>query len=119
MGIRAISFDFWNTLFTEQPGGFAEYQDNRRRLLRDALCGSGEFSDSDVDNACMLEAQSHYRVWRDQHCTLETARRVEAILGHLGAALPEIAAARIVTQFEEALLERPPVLIDGAAGTLE
>jgi len=119
LGIKAISFDFWNTLFTEQPGGFAEYQENRRRLLREALCGRGEFTDSEVDHACSLEAESHYRIWRDQHCTLVTARRVEAILDHLGATLPNGIEAVIVTKFEEGLLERPPVLIDGAADTLK
>ena len=118
MGIRAISFDFWNTLFTEQPGGFAEYQENRRRLLREALCGRGEFTDSEVDYACSLEAESHHRMWRDQHCTLVTARRVETILGHLGARLPNGIEAGIVTQFEEGLLKRPPVLIAGAAEIL-
>jgi FMN phosphatase YigB (HAD superfamily) len=119
LGIRAISFDFWHTLFMEQPGGFAEYKENRRRLLREALCGRGEFSDSEVDHACTLEAESHYRIWRDQHRTLVTARRVEAILGHLGVTLPDGIAAGIVTQFEEGLLKRPPVLIAGAAEILE
>jgi len=119
LAIRAISFDFWNTLFTEQPGGFAEYKENRRRLLREALCGRGEFTDSQVDRACSLEAESHNRIWRDQHCTLVTARRVEAILGHLGTTLPIGIAADIVTQFEEGLLMRPPVLIAGAADTLD
>ena len=118
MGIRAVSFDFWNTLFTEQPGGFAEYKENRRRLLREALCGRGEFTDSEVDRACSLEAQSHHRIWIDQHCTLITARRVEAILGHLGATLPSGIEAGVVTQFEEGLLQRPPVLIAGAAETV-
>ena len=119
MGVRAISFDFWNTLFTEQPGGFAEYKENRRRLLREALCGRGEFTDSQMDHACTLEAESHYRIWRDEHCTLGTARRVEKILGHLGATLPDGIEAGIVTQFEEGLLSRPPVLIAGAAETVE
>lgn len=119
MGIRAISFDFWNTLFTEQAGGFAEYKENRRRLLREVLCGRGEFTDSEVDRACSLEAESHHRIWRDQHCTLVTARRVETILAHLGATLPIGIAAGVVTQFEEGLLKRPPVLIAGAAEILE
>ena len=119
MGIRAISFDFWNTLFTEQPGGFAEYKENRRRLLREALSGRGEFTDSEMDHACTLEAESHHRIWRNEHCTLATARRVEKILGHLGATLPNGIEADIVTQFEEGLLHRPPVLIAGAAETLE
>ena len=119
MGIRAISFDFWNTLFTEQPGGFAEYKENRRRLLREALSGRGEFTDSEMDHACTLEAESHHRIWRDEHCTLVTARRVEKILGHLGATLPNGVEAGIVTQFEEGLLNRPPVLIAGAAETIE
>ena len=119
MGIRAISFDFWNTLFTEQPGGFALYQLNRRRLLRKALRQMGDFTDLQLDEACTLEGESHYRTWCDEHRTLGALQRLDVIMRHLGVALPDVVTADVATAFEEGILEHPPVLIPGAAETLE
>jgi HAD superfamily hydrolase (TIGR01549 family) len=119
LGIRAISFDFWNTLFTEQPGGFALYQANRRRLLRSTLSELGEFTDRQLDHACALEGESHYRVWCDEHRTLGALERLAEIIAHLGVSLPDLVTAEMATAFEEGVLEHPPVLIPGAAETLE
>jgi putative hydrolase of the HAD superfamily len=114
LAIRAISFDFWNTLFTEQPGGFALYQQSRRRLLAEALRGCGDYTQERLDSACLLESESHYQVWRNEHRTLPTAERVARVLTHLEACLPDGAMSELVKAYEEGILERPPILIEGA-----
>ena len=119
LGITAISFDFWNTLFTEQPGGFALYKANRRRLLRSTLAELGYFTDGQLDHACSLEGQSHNRIWCDEHRTVGALERLGEIIRHLGISLPDVVTAEIVTAFEEGVLEHPPVLIPGAAETLK
>ncbi len=119
MGIRAISFDFWNTLFTEQPGGFRLYQATRRRLLADALRGCGVFTDDHLEQACLVEAESHNRIWREEHRTLATAERVGRILTHLDVCLPETEMGEIVKAYEEGILERPPELIPGVREAIE
>ena len=113
MEIKAISFDFWNTLFTEQPGGFVLYKQTRRRLLREALREAGEITDAQLDRACSLEAELHYQVWREEHRTIPTAERVGRILTHIEVCLPDDILASLVCAYEEGVLECPPVLIPG------
>jgi putative hydrolase of the HAD superfamily len=119
LAIRAISFDFWNTLFTEQPGGFEFYQSGRRRLLAEALRGCGEYTDEQLEQACSLESESHIQVWRNEHRTLPTAERIARVLTHLETCLPDQVVSELVNAYEEGILERPPVLIDGVREAVE
>ncbi|MEN3336107.1 MAG: putative hydrolase of the superfamily [Blastocatellia bacterium] len=119
MAIRAISFDFWNTLFTEQPGGYALYQQRRLRLLTDALRDCGDFSGAQLEAACLTESELHNQIWRNEHRTLATAERMGRILAHLEACLPDDVMAAMVKAVEEGILERPPVLVDGVRSALE
>lgn len=119
MAIKAISFDFWNTLFTEAPGGFKLYQGTRQRLLLDALIEHGNFTEEMLERAFVEEARSHNIIWRNEHRTLATAERLSRILTHLNVALSEDVSATIATAFEEGILQYPPVLIEGVRETLE
>lgn len=118
MKIRAISFDFWNTLFKEQPGAFLLYQARRRSLLAEAVCGFREVSDLELDEACRIERESHDRIWQEQHRTPVAAHRLNSILSELEVALPDAASARLVASLEEIILEHPPLLVDGALEVL-
>lgn len=121
MKIKAISFDYWHTLFVEQAGGYKLYQETRRRLLKEALDEQSEyeFSDEQLREAALVEAKLHDRVWREEHRTLPVAERIGRILAHLNARLSEESLSRIVRAYEEGILERPPVLIDGVRQALE
>ena len=119
MAIQAVSFDFWYTLFTELPGGFESYHENRMRLLAEALHSCGDYTDEQLHDACLLESDSHYQVWRNEHRTLPTAERVGRILTHLEATLPDDVMANMVSAYEENILERPPILIEGVREALE
>lgn len=118
MAIKAISLDFWNTLFTEAPGGFKLYQKNRSLLLLETIRTYGDFTEELLEEAFIEEARSHNLIWRNAHRTLATAERVSRILTHLKVALPLDVTATIVTSFEEGILEYPPVLIDGVRETV-
>jgi putative hydrolase of the HAD superfamily len=119
VAIRAISFDFWNTLFTEQPGGYALYQHSRRRLLEDALRDCGDYSGAQLEAACSTESELHNQIWRTEHRTLATAERLGRILAHLQACLPDELMAEMIKAVEEGILEHPPVLVDGVRSVLE
>jgi len=106
-------------LFTELPGGFEFYQDNRLRLLSEALRSCGVYTDEQLHEACLLESDSHYQVWRNEHRTLSTAERVGRILTSLEARLPDEAVRKMVSAYEENILARPPVLIEGVREALE
>lgn len=117
--IRGISFDFWNTLFKEQPNGFVSYQARRLRLLQEALRDRGEYSFSELDAVCLTESDSHYRIWRSEHRTLSAADRVRAILNNLDVSLPDDRIAELALAFEEGIFERPPVLVDGVRSLID
>jgi FMN hydrolase / 5-amino-6-(5-phospho-D-ribitylamino)uracil phosphatase len=118
LSIRAISFDFWNTLFTERAGGFELYKSTRRRLLAEALRSAGDYTEEQLEQACLTESESHYQVWRNEHRTLPAAERVARLLTHLEARLPDHVMARLIADYEEGILERPPILIEGVRESL-
>ena len=119
MGIKAISFDFWNTLFMESPGGFKLYQDRRMCLLAEAVRERGDFTDEQLERACLLESESHHRIWREEHRTLATIERVGKILTELEVCLPDTVIAELVNAYEEGILESPPILIEGVREAVE
>lgn len=118
MRIKAVSFDFWHTLFTEQPGAFLLYNQRRRSLLAEAVLTYRDVAHVELEHACRLEAEAHNSVWREQHRTLEAGERVTTILAHLDVSLPDAVLAGLVAHFEEGILEHPPVLVDGAREVL-
>jgi putative hydrolase of the HAD superfamily len=118
--IKAISFDFWNTLFTEQEGGFKLYQDTRRQILTKILCDHGQaFTAEAVAEAAHLEAESHHLIWTQEHRTLVAAERLQRILTRLNTSLPDEICAQVVAAYEEGILERPPTLVSGAREVIE
>jgi len=116
--IKAISFDFWHTLFTEEPEAFRVYKHRRRSLLAEMFPQHDSRLDADLARACSIEAQAHERIWQEEHRTLPVTERVSAILNHLEFTVSEPMLATIVERFEEGILEYPPVLIDGAREAL-
>lgn len=119
MKIKAISFDFWNTLFTEKPGAFRLYKESRFRLLRDAVCDCGNFTDDQIEHALTREAEEHYQIWCNEHRTVPTAERLGRTLTLLEACLPDDVMIEMAKAFEEGVLERPPVLVSGARQAIE
>jgi HAD superfamily hydrolase (TIGR01549 family) len=120
LAIKAISFDFWNTLFAEVPGGFTLYKERRRQLLKESLnAEGGDFTDEQLEQATSLEAQSYHLIWTQEYRTLTASERLARILHHLNASLPEALMAQIVQAYEEGIIERPPVLVSGAQEVIE
>lgn len=78
----------------------------------------GSRLETDLARACSIEAETHQRIWQEEHRTLSASERVSAILSHLDVAVSEPVLATIVTRFEEGILEHPPVVIDGAREAL-
>jgi HAD superfamily hydrolase (TIGR01549 family) len=116
--IKAISFDFWGTLFTEQPGAFRLYKERRRSLLAEAIFAYRDVAHAELERACTIDAESHNRIWREQHRTQIAAERLSNILTQLEVALPEATLTELIARFEEGILEHPPILIDGAREAL-
>jgi HAD superfamily hydrolase (TIGR01549 family) len=118
LAIRAISFDFWHTLFTEQPEMVRRYQNRKRSVLAEVLPDHCARLETHFARACSIEAELHERIWEEEHRTLPVSERVSTILNHLELTVTEPMLATIVTRFEENILEHPPILIDGARDAL-
>jgi HAD superfamily hydrolase (TIGR01509 family) len=105
--LKAITLDFWNTLFVDHRG--RERATRRAESLRREL---GEFglTRSDAELADSLAAGYDYfeRVWRAEMRTPGAAEILDVMLEGLRARLPQAARARVVATFDELILELPP-----------
>lgn len=105
--LKAITLDFWNTLFVDHCG--RERAARRAECLRTEL---GEFgrTPSDTELSDSLAAGYDYfeRIWRAEMRTPGAAEILEVMLEGLRARLPQAARARIVATFDELILELPP-----------
>ena len=98
VGIQAVTFDFWGTLYQNREAGPI-----RLELLREVLN-----LDGDLQQAYDYAHQLAHRYWRTQQRSLSTARRLDAILDCLGVSVSPSVRAELVKGFEEALLQMPP-----------
>lgn len=115
--LRAVTFDFWNTLFVDTRG--AEREARRAAVLRAATESAG-FSPSDHALSESLHASwDHFdRVWVNELRTPTPDELVDAVLSSLRVRLPDDGKARLVRDFERLVLELPPEPIPGAVYTL-
>lgn len=74
--------------------------------------------DTELTRAFSIEAETHHRIWKEEHRTLPAVERISTILNYLDVAVTEPMLAAIVARFEEGILEHPPVLIQGAREAL-
>jgi putative hydrolase of the HAD superfamily len=118
LSIQAVTFDFWNTLFTEAPGAFQLYKDRRRGWLSEMLSGDTCIAHDELERAYKAEAQSHHQIWREEHRTVAAIDRLGCILKHINVSLPQAALAELATRFEEGILEHPPIPVEGATEVL-
>jgi putative hydrolase of the HAD superfamily len=129
--LRAVTLDFWNTLFVDHRGREREHR--RAEWLRARLDelgaqdggegGAGRAADAALSDAAIADAVSagfdyFERVWRDERRTPPANETTEAIVTALGVRLPEAPFARTVEYFERLILDVPPEPVAGAVGAL-
>jgi HAD superfamily hydrolase (TIGR01549 family) len=116
--LKAITFDFWNTLMADVHG--REREALRARLVHDELRALGrDLSPLLVDEALRTSFDYFDRIWMSEHRTPPCAELVDAMCVPLGPpALPAEVRARIALAFEELVLQLPPEPTPGAVFTL-
>jgi FMN phosphatase YigB (HAD superfamily) len=115
--LRAVTFDFWNTLVVDAHGGEREHR--RAQVLRDELEALGRSaSPLALDDALAGGFDYFDRVWVDEHRTPLCGELVDATLARLGPPVPDEVRARIVDRFELLVLDLPPEPMPGAASAL-
>ncbi len=109
MTIRAITFDFWCTLFRDADS------DKRHALRVDALCAATGASPAAAGDA-LREAQREFlRSHIEDQRTLTPRHAVDMACKDLGAAVNENTAEHLARVFGEAVIHHSPVPIAGAA----
>jgi putative hydrolase of the HAD superfamily len=124
--LRAVTLDFWNTLFVDHRGREREHRRAawlRVELDRLGVAGADDAPAHAVTDGAIADALAagfdyFERVWRDERRTPVASETTEATLAALGVRLPDDAFARTVTYFERLMLDVPPEPMPGAIGAL-
>ena len=115
--LRAITFDYWNTLFVDVNGRAREQR--RVAVLRAELAALElDPPQAAVDEALRAGFDFFDRVWIREHRTPSCGELVDSILAVLGARVPEDARERLVSRFELLVLDLPPEPVPSAVYTL-
>ncbi len=116
--IKAITFDFWNTLYKAAPYAFAL----RRQLMFEIFARNHIDVDVEqVDAAEDVARKEWNRIWREEYRTPPAADWVRWMLDELLITLPPADFDALADYFDRSLLDADPgpTLIDGAAEAVQ
>ena len=115
--LRAVTFDFWSTLFVDTRG--REREAMRASVLENTLKAAGmQASEQALAESLRASWDFFDTVWLDEHRTPSCGELVDAILGSLGAHLPTELLEDLVDRFERLILDIPPEPMPGAVYTM-
>ena len=120
--IDAVTFDLWDTLIQEVPGGAASVGRRRLEAISGLLESSGNpFGMVQLQDAYARTGDHLAAVW-DRLEDVSVGEQVEFMLEALNQGLPGTIAPETVSEIErvysESMLHHPPALLDGAMETL-
>jgi len=108
MRIRAVTFDFWNTLFRDANG------EARQRMRIDAFSEATGVSPEAVSDAMNVVWKEFDRVHRQEQRTLRPEDAVRLAAGILGVEVPWQLESELSEVFATAILAYSPEPIEGA-----
>ena len=108
MTIRAITFDFWGTLF--QDTGSTP----RKAIRQEALARMARVPEEEAGKALEASYADFLRLHLEEQRTRTPEDAVDFVCERLGVALPAADVAALAKVFAEAILEYPPTPIEGA-----
>jgi FMN phosphatase YigB (HAD superfamily) len=113
--IRAITFDFWNTLFVAVSA-----DDIRCGLLKEASerAGYASIAEGLINRAIACAWQEWDRVWLKENRTFGADHWVSLVLGHLGVSLAEPDEEALIHAVAASGMQADPPLVDGLAALL-
>ncbi len=126
MGIRAVTFDFWDTIVhddSDEPKraalGLRDKHAERRHQVWEALNAEEPVSRERVFLAYDTAEAGFHATWRGNAVNWTVEQRLRIVLEGLGRSLPERAFARLVERHARMEVEVPPDPVEGVAATLE
>jgi putative hydrolase of the HAD superfamily len=115
--LRAVTFDYWNTLLVDRHG--KERERRRAAILQAELAAGGlRPKGTEVEDALHRGFDYFDGVWLNERRTPLCSEIVDSILVALDARLGEAARDHLVHDFETLLLDLPPEPTPGAERVL-
>jgi FMN phosphatase YigB (HAD superfamily) len=115
--LRAVTFDFWSTLFVDAHG--RERESLRAGVLGEALRAAGLVATDHMLGESLRAGWDYFdAVWLHEQRTPSCEELVGAILAFVGATLPQPSLDELVGRFERLVLELPPEPMPGAVYTM-
>ncbi len=115
MRVKAITFDFWNTLFIHPEGERKKLQELRKRFIIEATNIERERISTVFQEVSLV----FDKILRQAHQSFTTEDFVSEILKRLRVPLPRGKLARVVKSIEEALLQFPPLPVEHLHSTIQ
>jgi putative hydrolase of the HAD superfamily len=108
--IRAVTFDLWNTLIE-----VVSYTDARVDALYEAAARAGFTGSVEAVAEAYRGSTAWYEMeWRTRHVQVDSAARLDYMLGELGVELAPAEKRAVADDFENVFLRSPPPLKPGA-----
>jgi putative hydrolase of the HAD superfamily len=118
--LRAVTLDFWDTLYESAvlPERVTHRQTALRRLL-DAV--GAKATDEEIRTVYAASGAEAERWWREEHRGYTSAERIRWMLERFSVQRPDDCehVARACQEVDDALLEHPAPLLRGAQGAVE
>ncbi len=106
MSIKAITFDFWSTLY---KGKTINYTKRLHRLQTNVENGSGvKFTPEQFATAVKVARKQWSQAWQEEHRTLVAQEWLEIMLQNLETTLPAESFQAIQTDMEDSVLKDRP-----------
>ena len=120
--IDAVTFDLWDTLVQEVPGGSSMVARARMERIADILETFGRlYTPEEIESAYVETGGFLYRVWNESK-DVSVRDQVIFMLGRIEQRLPSRLGAEAIAEIEEAysvsMLDHRPVLLPGAKEAL-
>lgn len=114
--IKAVTFDFWSTLYYNSPNYFI----NRGRILKSTLehYVGHPIETRDFEAAIQATGESWRAIWAKESRTLTTRERLDIVLKSLDIKLESEKVTALLVQLENSVLEQPPILVPEAKAAL-
>ncbi len=115
--LRAVTLDFWDTLFGWDLG--PGYEGRQVKRLAAELAVLGRPQEEVAIRAALQHAYDWFdRIWTGEHRTPGAAETLGVVLATLGVSEPDEALGRLASFFEELVLEVEPALLPGVRQAL-
>lgn len=111
MTIKAITFDFWQTLYESKP---IDYTERIRRLKVDVERNGTVFEQFHFEAAVKVARDTWNRTWVEEHRTMTADGWLAIVLQYLGTSLEPPHLLEIQTRMENSILTDTPALVPEA-----